>query len=150
MPHAVEIVRRVQGGLSDRDVRRAVTMTLAALPRAASRGLQAVSVTFLGDAAMRALNRRTRKIDATTDVLSFPGEGAFPAPGAPRFFGDVVISLPYAKRDAKQLDITLQHELFDLLVHGLLHCAGHDHLDPAQARRMFTLQESLVSRLCSR
>lgn len=114
------------------------------------RAPQAVSVTFVGDAAMRALNKRTRKMDATTDVLSFPGEGTFPAPGAPHFFGDVVISLPYAKRDAAQLDITLQHELFDVLVHGLLHCAGHDHVKPADARRMFRLQESLVSRLCSR
>ncbi len=107
---------------------------------------------------MRALNKRTRKIDKTTDVLSFPGEAPRRAalargiviPGEPHFFGDVVISLPYARRDATQLDITLQHELFDLLVHGLLHCAGHDHVKPADARRMFRLQESLVSRLCSR
>ena len=147
MPHAVEIVRRVRGGLSDREVRRAVDLTLRALKR---RPPQAVSVTFVGDAAMRALNKRTRKIDKTTDVLSFPGEGSFPAQGAPTFFGDVVISLPYARRDAKQLDITMEHELFDLLVHGLLHCAGHDHVKPAEARRMFRLQESLVSRLCSR
>lgn len=147
MPHAVEIVRRVRGGLSDRDVRRAVDAVMRALKR---RMPQAVSVTFVGDAAMRALNKRTRKIDKTTDVLSFPGEGSFPAPGQPQFFGDVVMSLPYAKRDAKQLDITLEHELFDLLVHGLLHCAGHDHVKPAEARRMFRLQESLVSRLCSR
>lgn len=109
-----------------------------------------MSVTFVGDAAMRALNRRIRNIDKTTDVLSSPGEGNFPAPGAPCFFGDVIIALPYAKRDATQLDITLTHELFDLLVHGLLHCAGHDHVKAVEARRMFRLQESLVSRLCSR
>ncbi len=147
MPHTVEIVRRVRGGLSDRDVRRAVELTLRALKRRAS---QNVSVTFVGDTAMRALNRRLRKIDKTTDVLSSPGEGTFPAPGAPRFFGDVIISLPYAKRDAQQFDITLEHELFDLLVHGLLHCAGHDHIKAVEARRMFRLQEALVSRLCSR
>lgn len=147
MPHVVEVVHRVRGGMTDRDVRRAVELTLRTLKRRAS---QDVSVTFVGDTAMRALNSRTRQIDKTTDVLSFPGEttARFPAGDVP-FFGDVVISLPYARRDAKRLGLTLQHELFDLIVHGLLHCAGHDHMKSAQARRMFRLQESLVARLCS-
>ncbi len=149
MPHRVDIVRRAAGGLSDREVRAAVAAVLRAV---GVRRPHAVSVSFVGDAAMRALNRRTRGKDKATDVLSFPGEGespAFPGGDLP-FFGDVVIALPYARRDARRLGITLRHELFDLLVHGLLHCAGHDHGKPRQAARMFTLQERLVDRLCSR
>ncbi len=159
MPHAVEIVRRVGGGLADRDVRAAVRATLKALsemktgrPHGSPAERGAVSVTFVGDATMRALNRRTRRKNAATDVLSFPGgtDASFPAPGAPFFLGDVVISVPYARRDAKRLGIGLRHELFDLLVHGLLHCAGMDHVTASGATRMFALQERIVSSLCSR
>lgn len=148
MPHRVDIVRRAAGGLSDREVRTAVAAVFRALR---IRRPHAVSVTFVGDAAMRALNRRTRGKDKATDVLSFPGEGGNPAfsGGELPHFGDVVIAVPYARRDAKRLGITLRHELLDLLVHGLLHCAGYDHGKPADAARMFSLQEKLVDRLCS-
>lgn len=146
MPHRVDIVRSAARGLTDREVRAGVVAVLTALK---IRRAQAVSVAFVADAAMRVLNRRTRKIDKTTDVLSFPG-GVVPFPGDLPQFGDVVVNVPYARRDAVRLGITLRHELFDLLVHGLLHCGGYDHKKSRDASRMFSLQERLVDRLCSR
>jgi len=76
---------------------------------------------FVGDAAMRELNRRYRDKDKTTDVLSFPG-GETPEG---RHLGDVVISLPAAARQAPEE--TPGVEIRRLLLHGVLHCLGHDH-----------------------
>jgi probable rRNA maturation factor len=86
-------------------------------------GAASFDVRFVGDRAMRALNREFRGIDRSTDVLSFPGgetqEGTH--------LGDVVVSLPYARRQAATNGHSLETELRMLLLHGVLHCLGHDH-----------------------
>lgn len=149
MASDVEVIRRVSGGPSDRDVRAAVHLAR----RAAGRGTAAVSVTFVGDATMRALNRRTRKKDKTTDVLAFPAsDRKNPAfPGLTRavgdILGDVVISLPEARRQAKERDMNVSAVVVELLIHGVLHCAGYDHERPRDARVMFPLQERLTRRM---
>jgi probable rRNA maturation factor len=81
---------------------------------------------------MRILNREYRGVDRTTDVLSFPQIGDFSIHGS-RFtlhdfvLGDIVISLPRAKRQAMEYGTTLNEELKRLLLHGLLHLIGYDH-----------------------
>jgi probable rRNA maturation factor len=72
---------------------------------------------------MRALNRRYRGKDRTTDVLSFP---AGPA-AAGGFLGDLVISAPEARRQARRADVALRATMEKLLLHGLLHLLGYDH-----------------------
>jgi probable rRNA maturation factor len=100
----------------------------------------AVSLTLIGDEAMRALNRDYRGKDASTDVLSFPMDGpAVPVAGE-RLLGDVVISVDTARRQAAEYDAPLQREIYRLLIHGLLHLMGHDHV-LAQERRTMELQE---------
>ena len=84
---------------------------------------------------MRELNRGYRGKDAATDVLSFPMEHA-PAADAERLLGDVVISVDTAARQATEYDATLQRELYRLLIHGLLHLLGHDHVRAAERRVM--------------
>ncbi len=74
---------------------------------------------LVDDEEMRALNRRYRQIDASTDVLSFPGETTPEG----RHLGDVVISVETAARSAAPLG----QELEVLALHGILHCLGHDH-----------------------
>ena len=81
------------------------------------------AVRFVGDRTMRRLNLAFRGKDRTTDVLSFPGE----ATAEGRHLGDVVISVPQAARQAAIRDETLGRELRTLVLHGLLHCLGHDH-----------------------
>jgi probable rRNA maturation factor len=106
-----------------------------------------VSVTFVGDRAMRTLNRQHRAIDAPTDVLSFPlhDARAFARTGATRprlrpepelMLGDIVISLDTARRQAAAYDAPLEREIERLLIHGVLHLCGHDHLVAAERRRM--------------
>jgi probable rRNA maturation factor len=114
---------------------RALVATAKRLLAAIDEGNSGISLTLIGDRAMRELNREYRKKDAATDVLSFPMEQAS-APDAERLLGDVVISVDTAARQAAEYDATLQRELYRLLIHGLLHLLGHDHLAAAERRVM--------------
>ena len=82
-----------------------------------------VSVYFCGDRRMAALNGRWRRRKRPTDVLSFPASGA-PADG---FLGDIVISVPYATRQARRRGEAPAREIDRLLLHGYLHLLGYDH-----------------------
>jgi rRNA maturation RNase YbeY len=80
-------------------------------------------VRLVDDGEMRSLNRQFRGKDAPTDVLSFPGGES--AEG--RHLGDVVISIPTTRSQARRQGHSTQRELRLLLVHGVLHCLGYDH-----------------------
>jgi len=84
------------------------------------------------------LNRRYRKKDRPTDVLAFPAE-------ADGLLGDIVISLPYAARQAKRRGEPASREIDRLLLHGLLHLLGYDH--ETDEGEMDTLEASLRRRL---
>ena len=81
-----------------------------------------VSVYFCGDRRMAGLNRRWRRRNGPTDVLAFPS-GETDA----RFLGDIVISVPYARRQARRRGESPSRELDRLLLHGYLHLLGYDH-----------------------
>lgn len=112
---------------------RALVATAERLLVAAGERGSSLSVTLVGDDAMRGLNREHRGKDNTTDVLSF---GAGVAAGPERLLGDVVISVDRARAQAADYDAPLQRELYRLLIHGLLHVLGHDHGAPAERRVM--------------
>jgi rRNA maturation RNase YbeY len=81
-----------------------------------------VSVYFCGDRRMAGLNRRWRHRNRPTDVLAFPvGETGT------RFLGDIVISVPYARRQARRRGESPSREMDRLLLHGYLHLLGYDH-----------------------
>lgn len=107
-----------------------------------------LSVLFIGDRAMRTLNRHYRGRDRTTDVLSFSlREGRFGGV-QPDMLGDIVISVPVARQQAVDAGLTLQQELERLLVHGLLHLVGYDHeRGAADARSMRRKEQSLLKGL---
>ncbi|MFN7940814.1 MAG: rRNA maturation RNase YbeY [Thermoanaerobaculia bacterium] len=86
-------------------------------------GFASFAVRFVGERAMRVVNRDFRGQDRPTDVLSFPG-GESPEG---RHLGDVAISVPTARRQAAALGHSTDRELRLLVLHGLLHCLGHDH-----------------------
>lgn len=88
---------------------------------------------------MQALNRDWRGKDRTTDVLSFPqlAAGAFAAPPDAAHWGDLVVCMPQAARQAARYGATLDEEVCRLLIHGVLHLLGHDHVHGGrQAGRM--------------
>jgi len=107
-----------------------------------------LSVSFIGDRAMRKLNYSWRGKDKTTDVLSFSfREGAF-ANVRPELLGDIVISVPTAERQARGAGQTAASELDRLLVHGLVHLLGYDHERGVQeARRMARKEQQLLKML---
>ncbi|MCX6566542.1 MAG: rRNA maturation RNase YbeY [Candidatus Aminicenantes bacterium] len=84
-----------------------------------------VVLVFAGDAAVRRLNRVYRKKDKTTDVLSFPLDGR--GDGGRRHLGDIIVSVPQARRQAAVLGHGLEAELAFLAVHGFIHLCGYEH-----------------------
>lgn len=104
---------------------------------------QSFVTAFISDRRMRELNKFFRGIDSTTDVLSFPHEtdefeavysrkmiaaGDGPAEaGSQNFLGDIVISVEQAARQAEENGLTLENEIKQLMLHGVLHLCGYDH-----------------------
>lgn len=97
---------------------------------------------------LRRLNRRFRGMDRPTDVISFALLEGTPFPAPCRELGDIYISVPRARLQARQYRVTPKEELARLMIHGVLHLLGYDHIKPAQGRRM-RQRESHYLRLCS-
>ena len=116
-----------------------------------------VVVEFVYDDEIRELNKKQRGIDEVTDVLSFPNlhnvfgkkinRKNFAQDVNPEnkkvFLGDVVINLNRAKEQADAFGHSLTREISYLMVHGLLHLMGFDHIDQLDSRLM-RAQEELV------
>jgi rRNA maturation RNase YbeY len=95
---------------------------LAGLLAAVAPDRESLGARFCSDREMRRVNLSFRNLDKTTDVLSFPGEETH--------LGDILISVPTARRQAATAYHgvnTIELELRTLLLHGVLHCLGHDH-----------------------
>ncbi len=100
-----------------------------------------LSLVLTDDATIHALNRQWRGKDKPTDVLSFP-QADFERT---RVLGDVIISVETASRQAPRFGNDLSAELERLLVHGILHLVGHDHIHGGpQARKMKREEERLL------
>ncbi len=113
-------------------LRRRAVRVLQALEQAGAE----LSVTLTDDAGIATLNAAYRGRPVPTDVLSFSLlEGEFTALRGP-LLGEVVIGLDVAARQARRARRTLDGEVTRLLIHGVLHLLGHDHVRLAQARRM--------------
>jgi rRNA maturation RNase YbeY len=104
-----------------------------------------VSVLFVSDRTIRRLNKAYLNHDYPTDVLAFPQQGGVSSP-QPHLFGDVVISVETAARQAKEHGHSLDQELALLLIHGILHLSGYDDTTPAARRRMWAKQRALLHR----
>ena len=100
-----------------------------------------VNVLVTSSAQMRRLNRNFRGKDKPTDVLSFPAAQN----GKVKLAGDIAISKEIARTNAKTLGHSLETELKILLLHGLLHLAGHDH--EQDQGEMATVEQRLRAKL---
>jgi probable rRNA maturation factor len=104
-------------------------------PRAASFGVR-----LAGSGEVSSINERLRGRDGATDVLTFPG-GSTPEG---EHLGDVLVAMPVARTQARDLGHSLERELKELLLHGVLHCLGHDH--ESDAGEMASLELDLRER----
>jgi probable rRNA maturation factor len=114
----IDIQSSASGGPPGARVRR----LLGRANRAMGNRKREVSVLFCGDRRMAGLNSRWRGKGRSTDVLAFPAEE-----GGGGFLGDIVISIPYASRQARRRGESRAREVDRLLLHGYLHLLGFDH-----------------------
>lgn len=89
--------------------------------------VEGVTVAFVSDGLMLDLNHRWRGKRGTTDVLSFPAEQDEFEKQEDASLGDILISAEQAERQAKDNGLTLDQEIAQLILHGLLHLCGYDH-----------------------
>ena len=102
-----------------------------------------LNVGFIDDDYMTELHIKWMDEPGTTDVLSFPMDMP-ETPGEAVTLGDIVISPVVAAQQAKSQGHSIEHEIFILATHGLLHILGYDHADKAEEKVMFDLQEKIV------
>lgn len=109
------------------------------------KGTYEISINLVGERRIRELNKRYRRKDAVTDVLSFP-LGAEALRGYnEKALGDLFICLPYAYTCAKRENMTLDAKMAWLTVHGLLHLLGYDHeRSPEDEKKMFALEKKVL------
>lgn len=133
----------------------------------AGRGQADVCIVLTDDEEIHALNAQWRAKDKPTDVLSFPAalEGMPAVPGAPEVLGDIVISVETVARQVAdgplpRLETCVgaarfaawsgHDELTFVLLHGLLHLCGHDHIKAAERKRMEALEHAYLPALLGR
>jgi probable rRNA maturation factor len=131
-------------GLSQSIVKAVIETTL----KTVCRHKADLSVHFIGDHKMRSLNRDYRSIDRTTDVLAFAMQEGEVFDKVD--LGDIFISVPQIKRQAKKLGVSFQEELSRMLVHGILHLCGYDHIKKNDYKIMIPLQEKILRTVISK
>jgi probable rRNA maturation factor len=145
------------------DVARWADLARRVLAARGVKGETEVSLLFVDEETIAALNQQFLGKTGPTDVLSFPieddpgpsgrspdlggsGPGTSPEEGPVSLLGDVVICPAVAGRNAAEHEVPLEDELALLVVHGLLHLLGMDHEDDAEAERMEALERELLAR----
>ena len=145
------------------DVARWAELARRVLAARGIKGDTEVSLLFVDEEAMAALNEQFLGKPGPTDVLSFPiedepgpsgrspdlggsGPGTSPDEELLSLLGDVVICPTVAGRNAVEHGVSLDDEVALLVVHGLLHLLGMDHENDAEAERMEALEQELLQR----
>ena len=118
-----------------------------------------LSLVLTGDEEIRALNASWRGKDAATDVLSFPQEDMPGPPGVRRALGDVVVSIETAERQRARGALprlrmsgpwSLTDEVTFLMLHGVLHLLGFDHVEDGEAEMMEVTEAAFMYALLNR
>jgi probable rRNA maturation factor len=127
------------------------------------RGLAEVSLIFADEPTIADLNQQFMGKEGPTDVLSFPiddepepsgrvpdaggsGPGEPPLPEIPQLIGDIVLCPAVAARNAVDHEVSFDDEVALLIVHGVLHLLGWDHMIDEEAERMEARERELLSR----
>lgn len=144
LKQVIEIEKQVDGTTTARLAR------FVAAARRAVRLQGEVSLLLTGNYQMRILNRSFRGKDKPTDVISFPAIDVVRS----KFAGDLAISVDIAAANARRLGHSMEDELRVLILHGLLHLAGHDHetdngemaRKESRLRKLLGLPSALIAR----
>ena len=129
----------------DEGVRSAVELAANAALKHENAESRFLSVVLTTDENIHEYNREYRSVDRPTDVMSFPadeGDDLLAPPDG--FLGDIMISIPRAREQAKALGHSTEREILFLTVHGVLHLLGYDHMRPEDEQIMLPVQRSIV------
>lgn len=114
-------------------------------------GTTELAVLLTDDAAVQALNKTWRGIDAPTNVLSFPAvwrdEGSPETDDAPLMLGDIAIAYETMRKEADSESKPFENHLAHLTVHGFLHLLGYDHTTDDEAEIMEGLETKILAQL---
>src|SRR5579859_2792653 len=108
-----------------------------------------VSLLLTDDTQVQELNRDYRGQDKPTNVLSFAAldaDSPIP-PDGPILLGDIIIARETTEREASEAAKSLPHHLSHLVVHGVLHLLGYDHMEDDEAEEMESLERSILAGL---
>lgn len=108
------------------------------------------AVVLADDDFVAALNRQYRGRDGATNVLSFaatgPGDPEIPAVASvPALLGDIIVARETTVREAAAVGISIEHHLRHLVVHGMLHLLGFDHMTDEEAAEMEPLETQVLA-----
>lgn len=132
------------------DLVAAAQRVLSNAPELPAAGPASAVIALSSKAVVRRLNATYRGKDAPTNVLSFPAAAAASpaaATDAPQALGDVVLAAETVRAEAAAAGIPPAHHFQHLLIHGVLHLIGYDHLTDAEAEAMEALEATLLARL---
>ena len=121
---------------SERILKKLYSAARAVIKEEGSKGDLCITIT--DDARIRRLNKKYRRIDRATDVLSFEMRER-------GMLGDIVISVDSAKRNAKRFGVTFGSEVGRLAVHGALHLLGFDHSKKIDRDRMRKIEDAYLT-----
>ena len=120
----------------------------------------AVEFIFTDEEEIRRLNRETRNTDKVTDVLSFPALDSIKGKALKKrdfpleiddegnlLIGSVAVCVKRAEEQAEEYGHSYQRELHYLLVHGIMHCLGYDHLTEEERAEMREREEFILAKL---
>ena len=143
----VEVDESYAAEVNANDLVRVIEAALLAEGRAEGE----VTLLITDDEAVAAYNQEYRGVEGPTDVLSFaaqePTPGFVSAPEMAAYLGDIVIALPFTRRQAAALNRPLIDELRLLAVHGVLHLLGYDHAEPEEEAIMWAKQDAILAGL---
>ena len=100
--------------------------------------LEVVSILLTNDEKIQKLNRDFRNMDKPTNVLSFPSD-------EDEYIGDIAISYETLEREAKEQDKNFAHHFTHMLIHGILHLYGYDHMNDEDAEKMESLEIKILA-----
>jgi probable rRNA maturation factor len=137
---SLQIADKFSSYIDHSKIRQAVDQTLE---YSESPDQMSLTIVFQEDEFLHRMNIQFLEIDAPTDVLSFPAEYKDPETQE-SYLGDVLISVPRAIAQASEGNHSVEEELQMLVVHGVLHLLGYDHIEETDKEHMQEAQSSIL------
>lgn len=107
-----------------------------------------ITILFADDATLKTLNHDWRGLNQPTNVLSFPAPSGVKAPrGEFKPLGDIALAYETVVREAEAGKISLRAHTAHLIVHGILHLLGYDHIDETDAAKMEAKEIRILKKL---